>query len=108
MHFYFDRQHTTHHIRIVMQLLSTQTNNGHGDSAVQCPHKYARREGGCNWEWVYFQTEQQAREVVRWIHGGANDKFGLARADYYGPLEGMHAVHAHYDNSRRVPHHSAQ
>jgi hypothetical protein len=35
MHFYFDRQHTTHHIRIVMKLQSTHTNNGHGDSAVR-------------------------------------------------------------------------
>jgi hypothetical protein len=35
MHFYFDRQHTTHHIRIVMKLQSTHTPTGAGDSAAQ-------------------------------------------------------------------------
>jgi hypothetical protein len=35
MHFYFDRQHTTHHIRIVMKLHSTHTPTGAGDSAAQ-------------------------------------------------------------------------
>jgi hypothetical protein len=34
MHFYFDRKHTTHHIRIVMKLQSTHTPTGAGDSAA--------------------------------------------------------------------------
>lgn len=81
--------------------------NGRGDTAAQCPHECAKREGGCNWEWLYFTTEQQAREVFRWIMGGGNSKFGLARADYFGAHGGKYAVHAHYDNTRRVPHKAA-
>jgi hypothetical protein len=85
---------TTHNIKSAIDSLNS----------AQCPHKCVRREGGGNWEWLYFSTEQQAQEVIRWIHGAGNSKFGRARADYNGEHEGLHAVHAHYDNTRRVPH----
>jgi hypothetical protein len=34
MHFYFDRQHTMHHVRIAMKQQSTHTPTGAGDSAA--------------------------------------------------------------------------
>ena len=86
---------------------STHTNNGRGDSAAQCPHKYISRDGGGNWEWVYFATEEQAQDVIAWIREGGNAKFSAGRAHYNGHTPaGTHCVHAHYDNVNRVPHQS--
>jgi hypothetical protein len=73
----------------------------------QCPHKYVSREGGGNWEWIYFATEEQAQDVIAWIRGAGNDKFSSGRAHYNGHTPvGTHCVHAHYDNQRSVPHQS--
>lgn len=76
-----------------------------GGQPDQCPHKYVSREGGGNWEWIYFATEEQAQDVIAWIREGGSDKFLSGRAHYNGHTPvGTHCVHAHYDNERRVPH----
>ncbi len=80
---------------------------GAGETAAHAPHKHTAYDGGINWEWIYYDSEQKALEVIEWIRGGANMKFNCGgRVDMQGPVETtlgtLWKIHAHRDNDRRV------
>ena len=62
MFFYFDRQHTTHHIRIVMQ--SNSTPMGAGDSAARYNHPHLEVLRGAGFADVADAIAQDASSAI--------------------------------------------
>jgi len=71
-------------------------------SEPKCPHRHISYRGGINWVWISYSSEKEAQEVLEWVFGGSNDKWGHARGTQAKEDgNGHHTLHLHRDNTRR-------